>query len=257
MLLAIDVGNTHTVLGIFDRDKLVVNWRIATNRTATEDELAVLLRNLFAEANLDFQQIKAICISSVVPPLLRSLELLTEKYFHQRPLLVGPGIKTGLTIKYENPKEVGADRIVNAVAGLEIYGGPLVLVDLGTATTFCVLSEHCEYLGGIICPGIGISAEALFQAAAKLPRVELVKPKNVIGRNTVSSMQAGLLYGYAGLIDGIVERIWQELGFKTQVVATGGLAGLLAPETSTVQKVDPFLTLQGLRLLHERNADLA
>lgn len=256
MLLAIDVGNTHTVLGVFSGEELLVDWRIATDRKATEDELAVLLRNLFAGEGLAFEKIKGICISSVVPPLLRSLTLLAEKYFQVHPLLVGPGMKTGLTIKYENPKDVGADRIVNAVAGLETYGGPLIIVDFGTATTFCVLSERWEYLGGVICPGIGISAEALFQAAAKLPRVEIAKPKNVIGRNTSTSMQAGLLYGFAGQIDGIVERIWQELGYKTKVVATGGLASLLAPETRTIEEVDPLLTLRGLQLLYTRNADI-
>lgn len=256
MLLAIDVGNTHTVMGVYEGEKLLVDWRVATNRTVTEDELAVLLRNLFAGDNLAFDQIHGICISSVVPPILRSLEALAAKYFHLNPLLVGPGMKTGLTIKYENPKEVGADRIVNAVAALERYGGPLIIVDLGTATTFCVVSERGEYLGGIICPGVGISAEALFRAAAKLPRVEIAKPKSVIGRNTICSMQSGLLYGFAGQIDGIVERVWQELGRKTQVIATGGLAELLAPETRTIDKVDHLLTLEGLRLLYERNSDI-
>jgi type III pantothenate kinase len=256
MLLAIDVGNTHTVLGVFQEEKLLVDWRVATNRTTTEDELAVLLRNLFQGEGLAFKQIQGICISSVVPPILRSLEALAAKYFRLKPMLVGPGMKTGLTIKYENPKEVGADRIVNAVAALERYGGPLIIVDLGTATTFCVVSEEWEYLGGIISPGVGISAEALFRAAAKLPRVELAKPKNVIGRNTIGSMQSGLLYGFAGQIDGIVERIWQELGTKTEVIATGGLAELLAPETRTIGKVDPLLTLKGLRLLYTRNRDI-
>jgi type III pantothenate kinase len=256
MLLAIDVGNTHTVLGVFSEEKLLVDWRVATNRTATEDELAVLLRNLFKGEDLSFEQIQGICISCVVPPILQSLEALAQKYFKLDPLLVGPGMKTGLTIKSENPKEVGADRIVNAIAALERYGGPLVIVDLGTATTFCVVSERGEYLGGLIAPGVGISAEALFQAAAKLPRVEIAKPKCVIGRNTTSSMQAGLLYGFAGQIDGIVERIWQELGQKTEVIATGGLAALLAPETRTIGKVDQLLTLEGLRLLYERNRDI-
>lgn len=256
MLLAIDVGNTHTVMGVFQEENLLVDWRVATDRTATEDELAVLLRSFFAAESISFSQIMGICISSVVPSLARALTILGEKYFHKTPLFVGPGMKTGLTIRYENPKEVGADRIVNAVAALRRYGGPLVIVDFGTATTFCVVSAQGEYLGGIISPGVGISAEALFRAAAKLPRVEISEPKEVIGRTTTGSIQSGLVYGFAGQIDGIVERIWQELGEKTKVVATGGLASLLAPQTRTITQVDPLLTLEGLRLLYQRNRDI-
>lgn len=253
MILVFDVGNTNIVLGVYEEKNLVEHWRISTSTRRTADEYAVLLRALFEGAGLSFKRIKAIVISSVVPPLMLTLELMSRKYFGYPPLVVGPGIKTGIQIKYDNPREVGADRIVNAIAGYELYGGPLIIVDFGTATTFCAISAKGEYLGGAIAPGIGISTEALFARAAKLPRVELVKPPAVIGKNTVSSMQSGILYGFAGQVDAIVSRMKKELPGDPLVVATGDPAELIAPEAATVDKVDPLLTLTGLRMVYERN----
>jgi type III pantothenate kinase len=253
MIFVMDVGNTNITLGVYRGEQLVHHWRIATIRERTDDEHAVMIQNLFAMANLSFGQIDGIAISSVVPPLMNALESMCIKYFKKKPLIVGPGVKTGLSIKYENPREVGADRIVNAVAAIEIYGPPLIIVDFGTATTFCVIDEAGQYLGGIIAPGIQISTEALFQRAAKLPRIELVKPSSVIGRNTITSMQSGVIYGFVGQVDGLVNRIRQELPLPFQVIATGGLAELVASESRTIDKTDPFLTLAGLRMIYERN----
>lgn len=253
MLLVFDVGNTNIVLGVYDGRQLLVQWRVSTHREQPADELAMLLCNLFHYAGLSFDQVDAVAISSVVPPLMPSLEELSRRYFHVEPLIVGPGIKTGMPIKYDNPREVGADRIANGVAAYALYGGPTVVVDFGTATTFDVISGRGEYLGGAICPGIGISMEALFARAAKLPRVELVRPKSVIGKNTVTSMQAGIVYGFVGQVEGVVKLIQDELGAKPFVVATGGLAELIAPLTSTIDEVNPLLTLEGLRLVYERN----
>jgi type III pantothenate kinase len=253
MIFVMDVGNTNITLGVYRGEQLVHHWRIATIRERTDDEHAVMIQNLFAMANLSFAQIDGIAISSVVPPLMNALESMCIKYFKKKPLIVGPGVKTGLSIKYENPREVGADRIVNAVAAIEIYGPPLIIVDFGTATTFCVIDEAGQYLGGIIAPGIQISTEALFQRAAKLPRIELVKPSSVIGRNTITSMQSGVIYGFVGQVDGLVNRIRQELPLPFQVIATGGLAELVASESRTIDKTDPFLTLAGLRMIYERN----
>jgi type III pantothenate kinase len=253
VLLALDVGNTNTVIGVFDGKALLTHWRLSTRREGTRDEYAMLLKGLFDFAGLDFRRVSAVIISSVVPPLQGPLEEMARQYFGIEPMVVGPGIKTGMPILYESPREVGADRIVNAVAAFEAYGGPGIVVDLGTATTFDAISARGEYLGGAICPGIGISSEALFQHAAKLPRVDITRPKAIIGKTTVGSMQAGLFYGYLGLVEGVVARMRAELGGRVTVIATGGLAQLLLTESTAVDHVDPLLTLTGLRIVFERN----
>ncbi len=253
MLLAIDVGNTNIMLGVYEENQLQTWWRISTNREQTEDEYGVIIRNLFQQSGLQPASIKAIVISSVVPPLRYPLEKMSQKYFNVHPIIVGPGVKTGLNILMDNPREVGADRVVNAVAAIELYGGPLIIVDFGTATTFCAISERGEYLGGAIAPGIGISTEALFERAAKLPRVELVLPEKIIGKNTVLSIQSGILFGFVGQVDGIVRRMMREFSSKPLVVATGGLAGLIARESETIEEVNPFLTLEGLRIIYLKN----
>jgi type III pantothenate kinase len=249
MLLAIDIGNTNVVLGVFDSERLVENWRVGTNTQITPDEYAMIFKDLFGFAKLEFSEITGVIISTVVPPLLPVMIEMSRKYFKIEPMVVTHETKTGITIRYDNPKEVGADRIVNAAAAFTLYGGPIIIVDFGTATTFCAVTKNGEYLGGAICPGMKISAEALFQRASKLPRVELTKPEKVIGTDTVSAMQAGIIYGYAGLVDGIVERMKKELSPDAKVVATGGLAELVAPETRTIEEIKPQLTLEGLRLL--------
>ncbi len=254
MLLVFDVGNTNMVLGIYRGKNLIQSFRLSTETEQTADEYGMLINNLFQYSGLSLKDVSAVVISSVVPNLMYSLEHMARKYCEVQPLVVGPGTKTGMNIKYDNPKEVGADRIVNGVAAFEKYGGPVIVVDFGTATTFCAISENCEYLGGSIAPGIRLSADALFERAAKLPRIEIMKPPRVICKNTVSSMQAGMVYGYAGLVDAIVERMRTEMGSKQiKAVGTGGLARLIASEAKSIDLVDSYLTFEGLRIIYERN----
>jgi len=254
VILVVDVGNTNIVLGLYEGSALHRNWRISTNRSGTSDEYGVLIYNLFRLAGISVERIEGVIISSVVPPLMFVLEELCLKYLNRAPYIVGPGIKTGLNIRVDNPKEVGADRIVNAVAALELYGAPCIIVDFGTATTYDYIDASGQLLGCAIAPGIGISTEALYQRAAKLPRIELIKPKSVIGKNTISAMQAGIVYGYVGQVDGIVSRIIEEYGTSPEVVATGGLAEMIASESRTISVVNPLLTLEGLRFIYEKNA---
>jgi type III pantothenate kinase len=235
-------------------ERLLANWRVATSRTSTVDEYGVLFRNLFSMAGLESKGIHGIVISSVVPPLDPVLRQVCERYFNLRPLYIEPGVKTGMPVHYDNPAEVGADRIVNAVAAFEKYGGPCVIVDFGTATTFDCVSAKGEYLGGIICPGIGISADALFERTARLPRVEIRKPARVIGSNTVGSLQSGLYYGYLGLVDGILELLLAELGAETRVLATGGLGPMIGKGSKYIKTIEDSLTLEGLRIIWERNS---
>ncbi|WP_147535893.1 type III pantothenate kinase [Bacillus marasmi] len=255
MIFVFDVGNTNIVLGVYDNDELKHHWRIETNRNRTEDEYGMVVKQLFDHAKLSFSEINGIIISSVVPPIMFALERMCNKYFHVKPVVVGPGIKTGLNIKYENPREVGADRIVNAVAAIHEYGSPLIIVDFGTATTYCYVNEHSQYMGGAIAPGIGISTEALYSRAAKLPRIEIVRPEHVIGKNTVAAMQAGILYGYVGQVEGIVQRMKDQSPVPAKVIATGGLATLIAEESKVIDVVDPYLTLKGLKLIYKRNME--
>jgi type III pantothenate kinase len=263
MLLAIDVGNTNTVLGLYNPDspELVADWRVTTHKNQTSDEYGVLFLSLFAMRQIDISKITGIVVSSVVPPLDTTIRRLCERYFGLRPVFVEPGIKTGMPLLVDNPAELGADRIVNGVAAFARYGGPIIVVDFGTATTFDVISVRGEYLGGVIAPGLGISADALFSRAAKLARVDIKRPPRVIGTNTIAHLQSGLFYGYIGLVDGILERMLAEIqasqpaGTATtpKVIATGGLAHMLHDDSKYITAIDDMLTLDGLRLLYERN----
>ncbi len=255
MVLAMDIGNTNIVLGVIADDRFVATWRIATDKQKTADEYAVLLKELFGYSGLQFEQIKDVIISNVVPPLTITMTRMSEKYLGLQPLFVDDESETGIVIKYSNPKEIGADRIVNAAAAQKLYGGPLIIVDFGTATTFCALTADGEYLGGAIAPGIGISTEALFSRAAKLPRVELIKPESIVCQTTTSSIQAGIIYGFVGQVEGIVRRMKILLGDQTKVIATGGLASLIAAETDDIDIVEPDLTLEGLRLIYRLNRE--
>jgi type III pantothenate kinase len=252
MLLVVDIGNTNIVWGVYDGPRLAAHWRLATDSKKTADEYGILFTSLLATAGIPTHGMTGAIISSVVPALTGTFEELIEAYFRQRPLVVSAEMDTGLILRYANPKEIGSDRLVNAAAAFHKYRRDLIVVDFGTATTFCTITKDGEYLGGVIAPGLGISAEALFARAAKLSKVELTRPKTVIGTDTTGSIQAGLLFGYAGLVDALVRRIEQELGRATFAIATGGLSYVIVPETTTIHKIEPLLTLEGLELLYRR-----
>jgi type III pantothenate kinase len=254
LLLTIDAGNTNTVLGLHEGRELKVHWRLTTRREQTTDEYGILVRNLFSDAGIVPADIHGVSIASVVPTLTQVLVSLARRYLEHEPLVVEAGVTTGMPILYDPPGDVGADRIVNGVAAFAIYGGPVVVVDFGTATTLDVVTAKGEYVGGVICPGVGISADALFQRAARLPKVEVKNPGRVVGKSTVASMQSGLYFGYASMVQGLIERIRAELPSRPRVVATGGLAEVLASEIPAIEAVDPVLTLTGLRLIWERSA---
>lgn len=255
MILVIDVGNTNVVLGVYKDDTLIQHWRINTNKRQTEDEYGMFVKGLFREEGLSPQDVEGIIISSVVPPSMSALERMCVKYFKIEPMVVGPGIKTGMPIRIDNPREVGADRIVNAVGALEEYKPPLIIVDSGTATTFCYVDEQGHYHGGAIAPGMHVSMEALYHYASKLPKIELKMPEKAIGKSTVAAMQSGVVFGYISLVDGLVQRMIAEVGTKPTVIATGGVAKIIADESKTIEHYDPFLTLKGLYVIYKKNTE--
>lgn len=263
MLLAFDVGNSNIVLGVFENGKMITNWRLETDNNKSADEYGMIVGQLFRYEGLDVTRVKDVIISTVVPSVLYTLQHLSMKYFHRRAIVIGPGIKTGLVVKYDNPKQVGADRIVNAVAAHAKYGGALIVIDFGTATTFCAVTGKAEYIGGTIAPGLKISSEALFEKTSKLPKVELEEPGHVICRNTPSSMQSGLVYGHMGMVEYIVRKMKQELreycgdpDMEVKVIATGGLATMISQGTDSIDYVDKMLTLEGLRIIYDKNRKL-
>jgi type III pantothenate kinase len=253
MLLVVDIGNTNIALGVFEKNDLSQHWKIRSDRNKTSDEYEIILLNLLSLAHIEVMSIDSVIISSVVPPLTPVFQNLSQNLLKVNPLVVGPGLKTGMPILYENPQEVGADRVVASVAAFEKYGGPAIIVDFGTATTFDVISKEGNYMGGSIAPGIQIAAEALFLKTAKLPRIEIKKPKNAIGRTTVTSMQSGLYFGYIGLISNIIEEISKELGEDIKIVATGSFASQIYPDVASIEYLEPFLVLEGLKIIHDRN----
>lgn len=254
VILVMNAGNSNIILGVYKNDQLLHHWRMETNTRKTEDEYAMQVKAFFSHEGILFEQIKGIIISSVVPPMMFALEAICQKYFKKQPLIVGPGVKTGLNIKYENPREVGSDRIVNAVAALSEYGGkPLILIDFGTAITYCYLNERGDYMGGAIAPGIAISTDALYARAAKLPRIEIARTNQIVGKNTIAAMQAGVFYGFIGQVEGIVSRMKAQSKEEPLVIATGGVAKLIANETQMIDIVDPLLTLKGLAVIYKRN----
>ncbi|NLG25546.1 MAG: type III pantothenate kinase [Clostridiales bacterium] len=257
MILTLDIGNTNIKTGLFNGPEMVCYWRISTNRLMTSDECGILLANLFAHNRVRMDEVTGIAISSVVPPINFTIEHMCRNYFGLEPMMVAPGIRTGINIKYENPRELGSDRIANAVAAYELYGGPCIFIDFGTATTFGVMSAKGEFLGGAICPGLKLGAEALVERTARLPRIELVKPESAIGRNTVSNLQSGIVFGYVGQVTYLIQKMKRELGAPgVKVIATGGLGLLVAGETDAIDVLDGLLTLKGLRLIYEKNVDL-
>lgn len=254
MIVVVDVGNTNTVLGVYNENEILYCWRINTKNIGTSDEVGILILNLFKYENLNKDEVKGVVIGSVVPTVIYSLKHAVQKYFNINPFIIEPGIKTGICIKYDNPKELGCDRIANAVAAYELYGGPIIVVDFGTATKFCVVSQKGEHLGGVICPGIKISAEALFRETSRLPKIELKRPENVINKNTLGAIQSGIIYGFEGMVRFLIESIKKEMGDENiKVIATGGLAGLICNDNDIADEVDSNLTLEGMRILYYLN----